>query len=661
MRHPSAQEPDPEARSSAGLVALLTLILIAAGCLVSANSADGPSLSTPLDDAALVQPGQPTALATAPASISELRERVAAILEREQVPGVGLALVDRDGLIWAGGVGVADLATGRPMTADTVFRVASITKSFVALGVMRLVEQHKLSLDEPLRERMPEIELGNRWAATNPMSLAHALEHTAGFDDMRFNEWYGEDGTAPRDALAINPRSRVARWRPGSRMSYSNPGYTVAGYAIELATGEPWDRYLEREVLGPLGMRTARFRRTPALVERLATGHDAPNHAAPFEPIAHAPAGALLSSPRELAGLVHFWLRRGQIDRRIVGPASLARIEQTKTLPYLGTDANYGLGNYGDVMHPVRSRGHDGGLPGFLSVYRYFPELGVGYVVLLNATHSPRAYVQIRALMFAYLTRGRELPTPPTAPRDDEAIAEAAGFYGFASPRIELFGFIDRALTGLEVRPAAEGIELELLVTGDRFALVPTGDGGFRHPREGGTSVRLTHDAEGQQILIAGMGAYFEAGSSTWARARLRALQSALMLMQLALVWGLAWILVAGVRRLRGRALMPGQLRLHLQPAVAALSFMAIPTLVQMVFARGAFTDANAWSLALCGATLVFPACSAAALVTVVRARSQALGSMWVRALPSAAALACFGMAVYLAANGIIGLRIWAW
>lgn len=645
----------PAVRSLAIFVALLTWILILAA---STSSPRPPLPATPLDEPALLQTLAPMqAPAAAPESIVELRERVAVILEREQVPGVGLALVDRNGLIWAGGVGVADLDTQRPVTADTVFRVASISKSFVALGVMRLVERGQLALDEPLHERMPEIALGNRWAKTSPISLAHALEHTAGFDDMRFNEWYGEDGMSPRDALELNPRSRVARWRPGTRKSYSNPGYTIAGHAIELATGEPWDRYLEREVLVPLGMPTARFRRTPELVDRLATGHDGPGRAAPFDPIAHAPAGALLSSPRELAGLVHFWLRRGQTTQPILSSASLDRIEQTRTLPYVGTDANYGLGNYGDVMHPVRSRGHDGGLPGFLSVYRYFPELGVGYVVLLNSTHSIRAYLEIRALIFAYLARGRQLPMPPTGPRDDEAIAQATGYYAYASSRIELFRFIDRALLGVELRPSTRGIELELL-TGGRIDLIPTGDGGFRHPQESGTSVRVTRNAEGERILLAGWG-YFEVGSGAWARARLQALQGALMLMQIALVWALAWGVIAGVRRVSGRPPLPGERQLHVRPAVAALSFMAIPLLGQHVFALGAFADANPWSVALCAATLVFPACSAAALVTAVRSRD--LGPVWIRALPSMAALACFGMATYLALNGIVGLRIWAW
>lgn len=643
----------------------LTLAVSALALLAVTAAVDlAPALPQPppvLDETSLSALSLPDLDAEPPASIEQLRARIAAVLEREGVPGVGIALVDRHGVRWAGGVGLADLDTRRPVDADTQFRVGSITKSIVALGVMRLVEQGRLDLDRPLAELMPEIELHNDWHAEAPITLAHALEHTAGFDDMRFGEWFSADeALAPRDALAINPRSRVARWRPGSRMSYSNPGYTLAGHAIELATGERYDEYLEREILRPLGMHDARFRRTDEFADRLATGYRDRDTPAVFRPISHAPAGALLASPRELAQLVHFWLVRGDTGRApIVSPAGLDRIERTGTLPYPLTDTNYGLGNYGDVLHRVRARGHDGGLPGFLSCYRYFPELGVGYVMLLNATHSTRAYLEIRALLFDYLTRGQELPHPPTVPPDPDAIARAAGYYAYANPRMELFGFLERALLGLRVRPHDSGLALEPLTGGD-ITLVPTGDGGYRLPHEGGTSIRLTDDTRGRRILVAGM-AYFEDSSYALARARLHAIKIALNLILLAPLSALLWALRAGLRRLRGQTLTRGEAPLHLWPAAAALCFLAILFLFIEIARREVYATANPWTIGLCLTTLAFAACSAAALAEAIRAHLARTLPLRTRLLPSAAALACFGTTLYLLAHDIIGLRIWAW
>ena len=179
----------------------------------------------------------PVAVA-APASIDALRAAIGEVLAREGVPGAGIALVDRDGPIWVGGVGVADETTRAPVTADTVFRAASLTKGVIGLGVMRLVEQGRLDLDAPLRGLVPDAGISNPWEDVAPVTLAQVLEHTAGLDDMRLNEVFsGDDALAPGAALAINPRSRVVRWRPGTRMAYSNVGYTLAGRAIEVATG----------------------------------------------------------------------------------------------------------------------------------------------------------------------------------------------------------------------------------------------------------------------------------------------------------------------------------------------------------------------------------------------------------------------------------------
>ncbi|PCC70556.1 CubicO group peptidase, beta-lactamase class C family [Nannocystis exedens] len=615
-----------------------------------------------LDESALVHAttAAPPIEVEAPPTLEQLQARVAAVLAREGVPGVGLALVDRNGVRWAGGVGVADRSTGAPVGPDTQFRVASITKSFVALGVMRLVEQGRLDLNRPLRELMPDVALGNDWDATSPITLAHALEHTAGFDEMRFNEYWGEDGAVPREALAINPRSRVARWRPGSRMSYSNPGYTLAGHAIELATGESYETFLEREVLRPLGMPTARFRRTDEYADRLATGYHEPDRPAEFRPIYHAPAGALLASPRELGQLVHFWLRRGETGGpAIVGPESLARIERTETLSYPGADNNYGLGNYGDVLHPARGRGHDGGLPGFLSCYRYFPELGVGYVMLLNSTHSLQAYLEIRALLFGYLTGGRTVVPPPPVEPDPGAIAALTGYYGYANPRVELFGFIERAMLGISVRPDPAGIDLRML-TGESVQMVSTGDGGFRHWREGGTSVRLTRGDDGRRILVGGM-AYFEEGSYAWARARLLLLGAANILLQLAPVWALGWAVLAVIRRLRGRAIAAGEFALHAWPAAAGLAWGLLPLLFVHMARAEAYTTANPRSVGVCVGTVVFAACSAAAVAEVVRAGVARTVPLGLRLVPSAAAIAGFGMTLYLMFHGVIGLRIWAW
>jgi CubicO group peptidase (beta-lactamase class C family) len=579
----------------------------------------------------------------APASIDELRERIQIVLDREGVPGVGIALVGRDGPIWIGGVGVADLTTRRPVDADTVFRVGSITKSIVGLGVMRLAEQGKLSLDRPLDELVPDTGIANRWKT--PVTLAECLEHTAGLDEMHMNELYtDDDAMSPAAALAINKRGRVIRWEPGTRTSYSNVGYTLAARAIEIASGEPFDVYLKQQVLEPLGMSEADFRRTPQLAARLATGYVDRAHVAEFRPIAHRGAGALLASPTDLAKLVQLWLVR---DTRLVSAAGLERVEHARTLPYLSTDLEYGLGNHGDVSQPARGRGHDGGIHGFLSSLRYFPDVGVGYVVLLNSTHSFRAFIEIRSLLFAYVARGKAITQPPVG------IAQPPGaeFFAYASPRSQLFAFIDRSLHGWRVHARGAGLHVETLL-GHSADLVATADGGYRFPFESGTSHRFAHDRDGKPVMLVGL---FYAEAASWWPARLRvlAIMFAGMLLQLAPLLLGAKLGLEVIQGRRPRA--PG---LTAWPAIAGVCAAAMPRFAIEASNRQVLGECNALTIAICATTWLFAIAASFSLWAALRwtfsRERPALGD---RLVPTLCAIAAVVIAVW--ARSWLGLRTW--
>src|SRR5690606_7559554 len=118
------------------------------------------------------------------------RSEAAAILEETGIPGAGIALVRSYGIEWAGGVGLADREARLPVTADTHFRAGSISKTFVAAAIVQLYLDDELSLDQPVSELAPLVGIDNPWEATDPVTVRHLLQHTAGFDDMHFNEMY---------------------------------------------------------------------------------------------------------------------------------------------------------------------------------------------------------------------------------------------------------------------------------------------------------------------------------------------------------------------------------------------------------------------------------------------------------------------------------------
>ncbi|HUS31244.1 MAG TPA: serine hydrolase domain-containing protein, partial [Kofleriaceae bacterium] len=589
-----------------------------------------------------------------PRTIEELRARLQRILERERIAGMSIALVDRNGTMWVGGLGVRDRATRERVDADTAFRVGSLSKSIIALGVMRLVDQGKLDVDRPLREIIPDLEIDNPWEDTAPITLAQCLEHTAGFDDLRFNEIFAPDETTTvRQALALNPRSRVIRWKPGTRHAYSNVGFTVAALAIEKAAGEPFDVYLRREILAPMGIVDADFRRTETIAPRLATGYMSFDEPVVFRAVAHRPPGALLASASDVAKLVHFWIVRGVGYPPIISAAGLARIERSGTLPYPHTDAEYGFANYTDVWSPVIGRGHDGGMPGFHASYRYFPGLDVGYVMLLNSSYVFRGYFEIRALLFSYLTQGRTFP-PPAATAN---AAEPPGAPYFAlGTKNGLFGFMDTLWIGFHVSAMPDGTLVVRSLQGDTGLLVPAADGGYLHPGAAGSSVRFTTNADGTPIMLLGW-QYTEARPMWLGVGRYAALRTTTALLVLAPLWALTELLLAFIFR---RRILPASLLIW--PSIAGASSFAISHLLGAAFFAGVIGVVHPLTVGLCAATIVLAVASAATLVCAVRwLRRPDRPPLIAMILPLLFGLAFSGFSLWLAIHGVIGIRTWSW
>jgi len=467
---------------------------------------------------------------------------------------------------------------------------------------------------------------------------------------VRFNEVFTDDERiSVRDTLRINPRSRQVRWRPGTRHSYSNVGYTLAARAIEVASGEPFDDYLRREILAPLGIRDADFLRTDLLASRLATGYLDEKTPAAFHPFAHRPSGALLASANDLAKLVHFWIRRGDGFPPIVSPAGLARIERSGTLPYPHLDNEYGFANYGDVWHPVLSRGHDGGMPGFHASFRYFREQGVGYAMLLNSNYTFRGYFEIRQLLFAYLTRGRVL-APPARGNSE---APGADYFALANPRSEIFGFFDTAFGGWHVSEAGGRLHVEELF-GPSYDLIPTDDGGYRQPDECGSTVRFLSDRDGTPLMISSF-SYGEAASGWFARLRRGALSLTTLLLRFAPWWTVSVLAVSALRR---RRLVPYSLALW--PAAAGLCCFAVPHLLEHAFLAGVIGVAHPLTIAICALTIGFAIAGVATLVASLRWWTRPdRPPMYLLVFPTLCGLAFTAFAIW--AHTLIGLRTWAW
>jgi CubicO group peptidase (beta-lactamase class C family) len=221
---------------------------------------------------------QPRPLPPTPQSLAEFRAAAEQVLKETGVPGAGIALVRTAGVEWAGGVGVADRERQVAVTGDTHFRAGSISKTFVALALVQQYEDGTMDLEAPVSTLAPRVAIDNPYAT--PVTVLHLLQHTAGFDDMHLKERYNlsDQPDLPLiDVLALNPASRRVRWRPGTRMSYSNPGYALAAYVLEQVTGESYSDVIRNRIFTPLGMQTSSFALADAEDPPLARGYDQVN------------------------------------------------------------------------------------------------------------------------------------------------------------------------------------------------------------------------------------------------------------------------------------------------------------------------------------------------------------------------------------------------
>lgn len=188
----------------------------------------------------------------------KLQTAIESILKEAKTPGAAIAIVSRDKAEWIAGIGMADVAAHKPVTAETLFRIGSTSKAFAALAALQLQEEGKLKITDTVRQWAPDVAFSNPWEATDPVRLVHLMEHTTGFDDIHFREYALNDPTpiTLKDALAFGASSRVSRWPPGSRMSYCNSGPAVLAAVIEKVSGKRFEDYVQEHFFNPLHMDT---------------------------------------------------------------------------------------------------------------------------------------------------------------------------------------------------------------------------------------------------------------------------------------------------------------------------------------------------------------------------------------------------------------------
>ncbi|MBD2757477.1 serine hydrolase domain-containing protein [Spirosoma validum] len=489
---------------------------------------------------------------TSPRTLAQLTDTLRRVMAQQRIPGLMLVLTTRDSVLFAGGLGLADVDKQEVVSSAHLFRMGSVTKLFTTLGILQLVQAGKLSLDDPVRKLAPELPIDNPWEATNPVRVIHLLEHTAGFGDKLPGQSANLDPVDERGLASIRrfaPSLRV-RWKPGERHSYANPGYNVAAYLIEKAAGMPWDSYVDQRVLRPLGMAISSVALREQPGKRYAKGyywHGNTYQKAAFVPLYQGGNGSLQASAADLAHCLQAYLREWKLanGKSFLSADLLHQTERVHTTlaARAGLDQGYGLGNTSwEGANGILFQGHTGSIGAFMSSVGYNRQLGIGYACAINVHQN---LYPIERLIQAFLTQAASDLSPITKPIDQPFVTPYLGYYRFASPKNLVTGFLESLQHSFRLQQQGDTlIERELL--GGRFPLVATGPVTFRGAWNHHPTVALVTDSDGNRALMEG-GLYYQQVSWAGAWVPIILLLTSLVILLSGLLAGPIW-LVQGIR-----------------------------------------------------------------------------------------------------------------
>jgi CubicO group peptidase (beta-lactamase class C family) len=386
--------------------------------------------------------------------------------------------------VWAQGWGAVD---GETPGADTQYRIGSITKTFTAILVLRLRDEGRLALTDPVEEHLPGTAVGRA-------TVGALLAHTAGLAAEPPGPWWertpGELRPELADLFGDEPRVHP----PGERFHYSNPGYAVLGALVERLRGYSWAEALRREVWGPLGMTRTTVEPVAPYARGWAT-HPWADVLLP-EPSVDtgrmAPAGQLWSTAADLSTLAAFLIDG---DERVLHPDTLAEMRAPASPPEASSwDSGYGLGLQLLRRDGRLLAGHTGSMPGFVATVWVSTDDGLGAAVLANVTAGLPVGGLTADLLGTVAEREPRIPAPwrPLAAVDPHLLDLAGPWYAGPTPyalRPLADGFLELAALsggggrGTRLRPAGDG-EWEGLsgyFAGERLRVVRDGAGAVSH------------------------------------------------------------------------------------------------------------------------------------------------------------------------------------
>jgi CubicO group peptidase (beta-lactamase class C family) len=287
--------------------------------------------------------------------LSQLPVKMQEFVDKQHLAGVVTVVGTKDGIVQISAVGSLDIETKKPMPQDGLFRIASMTKPITALAIMMLVDEGKLSVDDPVEQHLPEfrgqmlVTAREQGTVTlkkppRPIAIRDLLTHTSGLPGgfpEGLSDLYLRRNLTLKEAVFVSSQ-RPLDFEPGSKWSYCNAGIDTLGRIVEVASGEGFESFLAKRIFQPLGMKDTSFYPTSEQMTRLARTYDRQNEhlvlkewtvvGAPENARHPVPAGGLFSTAADLSKLYAMLLNDGQVqDKRLVSSKNLAEMTRVQT------------------------------------------------------------------------------------------------------------------------------------------------------------------------------------------------------------------------------------------------------------------------------------------------------------------------------------------
>jgi CubicO group peptidase (beta-lactamase class C family) len=575
---------------------------------------------------------------------------MAAELKRQGLQGAVWSTVLTDGTVAVAAAGIKHARMGQPLDVEARVQVGSVAKTLVAAGILRLVTEGRLALDAPVAELVSGVAFDNPWGASDPVRVRHLLDQTAGLDDARLAHVFSArvDADMPlAQAVAAGQPLLHVRSRPGTRHSYSNIGYTLAGMVIESVTGTRYEAYLDTHLLQPLGLHDSTFAFTTqtgaGADPRIAMGHFERGEAHASVPTRLRPAGQLTTTAGDMARLARFLMSDGRIggqrfiDRRLLEAMGVP--VDTEAVQ-AGLEVGYALGLYGRDRHGALGKCQGGSTVGFHALFCLFPEHQRAFFLAINTDSEIAQYDRFHDLLIRSIGVNGAAPSVAPIPTRDTRAWE--GYYVPSPNRMATFAWLDTTFNFVRVR--ADGARLRLWTPqSPALALMPTAGSLHRQEDRMTPSHAFSVTSDGQRVISTAGQIYQEVS-----------------LVKLLLLWvsfaagvsGLAYLFLTGLFRVVTRRVGPSDPSFPPYGGTFAL-LLPVPLFYRQPFLE--IGDLTVASGALAVATALLPLTMLVGLALSWRHRPWHTTA----ALDVIAMFAVLQFTAVLACWGLLPLRLW--